>query len=227
MDSCGTDTVVISGMKERAQLVLSERQKLPREARYLLGVTGSPAAGKSTFSLQLVAAINKQAGNDVAIVVPMDGFHLSNEELDRINMRHLKGIPETFNGSAFVELIQSLKLGTDKPVFGPAFDRSIESTVENAIEVTPKHKIVVVEGNYLLIEEEPWARLQALFNEIWFLSVAMDELMPRLIDRHIKGGKDEQAALAKIGSTDLPNARLIEQCRTRADRIIDLNPTLE
>jgi pantothenate kinase len=190
--------------------------------RYLLGLVGAPAAGKSTFSAQLVAAVNKLLGREGAIVVPMDGFHYSNEELDRRGLRSVKGIPATFDAQGFVDLIKKLNVETRESIFCPLFDRSIEASIENGIEIKPEHQIIVSEGNYLLLDETPWSDLRNLFNEIWFIDSTLETLMPRLIARHKSGGRNEEETRKKIESTDLPNAKLIESTKPSADRVIQI-----
>lgn len=190
--------------------------------RYLVGVVGYPGAGKSTFAAQLVEAINHLRGFEIAVVVPMDGYHYSNEELDRRGLRPLKGIPDTFDAEGFVRLISELKACCDKSIYCPLFDRSIEASIENEIEVKGEHKIVVSEGNYFLLDREPWKQLPDLFDEIWFINSSLEIILPRLLERHKACGRDEAGTRAKIESTDFPNAKLIEGTRSRATRIIDL-----
>lgn len=193
-----------------------------KQGRFLLGLAGSPASGKSTFSAQLVAHINKTLKDDVAIVVPMDGYHYSNEELDEKGLKPLKGIPATFDAQGFVDLIKKLKSVTTKSVFAPLFDRSIEASIQNGIEIRPQHRIIVSEGNYLLLGEEPWNELHNLFDEIWYIDSTIDQLMPRLTARHKEGGRNAEETKTKMDSTDLPNARLIEATKHRASRIIQI-----
>ncbi|HEY9712728.1 MAG TPA: hypothetical protein V6C72_04625, partial [Chroococcales cyanobacterium] len=141
---------------------------------------------------------------------------------DKIGLRPLKGIPDTFDAKAFIAMIEKLKEPTGSSVFSPLFDRSIEASIADGIEVKPDVSIVVVEGNYLLLDLKPWNQLKSLFDEIWYLHVPMDVVLPRLLSRHIAGGKDEAGARAKVQSTDLPNAQLVEQYRHRATRTIML-----
>ena len=194
--------------------------KSAKSSRYLLGLVGAPAAGKSTFSAQLVEAVNKKLGQEVSVVVPMDGYHYSNEELDRRGLKALKGIPATFDAQSFVELIKKLQVESKQSVFCPLFDRSIEASIENGIEIKPQHQIIVSEGNYLLLDETPWNELRNLFDEIWFIEATIETLMPRLLARHKAGGRNEEETRAKIESTDLPNAKLIESTKQRAHRVI-------
>jgi pantothenate kinase len=193
-----------------------------KNGRYLLGLTGSPASGKSTFSAQLVAEVNAALSQNKAIVVPMDGYHYSNEELDVKGLKPLKGIPATFDAQGFVDLIRQLKTEYSKSVFAPLFDRSIEASIQNGIEVEPQHEIIVSEGNYLLLDEQPWNELRELFDEIWFIDSTVDVLIPRLTLRHKEGGRNDKETKIKMESTDLPNARLIEATKSRANRVITI-----
>lgn len=189
----------------------------------MLGIAGAPASGKSMFAASLVDAINEAAGHHVAIVVPMDGFHLSNEELKRRKLLHLKGVPETFDAQGYVNCIEELSTQLSRPIYCPLFNRVIEASVPRKIVVKPEDRIVVSEGNYLLLDQEPWNKLRNLFDEIWFLEADESEIMPRLMERHVAAGRTRQAAQEKMDSTDLPNAKLIEATKTRADRIIKLS----
>lgn len=204
-----------------AQILLQLSTK--KQGRYLLGLTGSPASGKSTFSAQLVEHINETVAPGTAIVVPMDGYHYSNETLDEKGLKPLKGIPATFDASGYVELIRMLRNESSKSVFAPLFDRSIEASIENGIEILPQHRIIVSEGNYLLMNESPWNELPELFDEIWYIDSSIDLLIPRLTARHQAGGRNAEEALAKMESTDLPNAKLIESTKSRANRIVVIN----
>ncbi|MBI2811230.1 MAG: nucleoside/nucleotide kinase family protein [Candidatus Melainabacteria bacterium] len=196
--------------------------KAAKKNRYLLGLAGSPASGKSTFSAQLVDGVNRELNKEVAVVVPMDGYHFSNEVLDEKGLRPLKGIPATFDAQGFVDLIKRLKEETDRSVFAPLFDRSIEASIENGIEIAPHHEIIVSEGNYLLLDEKPWNELRNLFDEIWFIDSTIEKLMPRLLARHKECGRNTEETKTKIDSTDLPNAILIDRTKSRAHRVIDI-----
>lgn len=200
--------------------LVKQARALPPNGRILIGIAGAPASGKSTLSAQLIEAINEKASGEIAIVVPMDGFHRSNQELKAWGIWELKGIPDSFNAGGFVELLTGLREQTDRTIGCPAFDREVEEPAENAILVKPQHKILIVEGNYLLLQSQPWNLVKPLLDEVWFIDSNIDELEPRLLERHMKGGRNEADARVKMESTDLPNARLIETTRQLADRIV-------
>ena len=190
-----------------------------RDFRLLLGIVGYPGAGKSTLAEALVRQVNLRSTRESAVVVPMDGYHYSNEKLTDMGLLPLKGIPSTFDAASFVALLKEIRANRSS-VFAPRFDRSIEASIENAIEVKPEDRLIVVEGNYLLLNEEPWLRIREILDEVWFIDTTFDVINPRLIARHRDGGKDLDAARKKVDSTDMPNARIIENTKKFADRLV-------
>ena len=190
-----------------------------RDFRLLLGIVGYPGAGKSTLAEALVSQVNARSARESAVVVPMDGYHYSNEKLTDMGLLPLKGIPSTFDAASFVALLKEIRANRSS-VFAPRFDRSIEASIENAIEVKPEDRLIVVEGNYLLLNEEPWLRIREILDEVWFIDTTFDVINPRLIARHRDGGKDLDAARKKVDSTDMPNARIIENTKKFADRLV-------
>lgn len=190
--------------------------------RFLLGLTGFPASGKTTLSLALAETINEKLQSDLAVVVPMDGFHRLNAELKAWGLWELKGIPDSFNGEAFVQLLKALREQTATAVGCPAFDRALEEPAENAILVQPRHKLIIVEGNYLLLASNPWQQVKPLLDEVWYIESSLAEIKPRLLERHMIGGRNPEQAKEKMNSTDLPNAKLIKTSKTMADQIVRL-----
>ncbi|NJO05236.1 MAG: nucleoside/nucleotide kinase family protein [Chloroflexaceae bacterium] len=191
---------------------------LPSGQRYMLGITGGPAAGKSTLATALAASVNHHMGQEVAAIVPMDGFHLTNAALDALALRSLKGIPSTFDAAGFVRLLTRLRRVPADRVTAPAFDRTHDEPTADAIAILPQHRLVLVEGNYLLLPTPPWHLVRPLLDAVWYLDVTPDETHARLVERHIAGGRSAEAARQKVMSTDLPNAHLVAQSRWRADR---------
>ncbi|HEX6122849.1 MAG TPA: nucleoside/nucleotide kinase family protein [Ktedonobacterales bacterium] len=192
--------------------------------RFLLGITGPPAAGKSRFASLLALTINQLVGWPAAIAVPMDGFHLPNAVLEARGLRALKGAPQTFDGPGFISLLERLRRDLPEPVWCPIYDRTLHEPVEHALEVPAATRIIIVEGNYLLLDTPPWNQARAHFDQIWYLDAPTSITTLRLLERHITGGRSEQEAREKIAGTDLPNARLIEQTRARADRVLQVSP---
>jgi len=183
--------------------------------RVLVGVTGPPGAGKSTVAGLLV----RRLGAD-AVAVPMDGFHLSNEELDRLGLAHRKGAPETFDAWGFMHLIRRLR-AADELVYAPLFHRAIEQAISSALPIPAGTRLVVVEGNYLLLPDEPWSLARPLFDLVAYLRVPDEIRVPRLLTRARAGGRDEAAARDWVLRNDEANARIVAASRDRADVVLD------
>jgi len=200
-----------------ANRLVNAANKADSAGRYLLGIVGPPGSGKSTLALALVETVNHRLQEDLCVVVPMDGFHLPNSVLNQRGLRSLKGIPETFDAASFVRLLEQLKIIPRQIVSCPNFERAIDEPVEDAITISALQRIVIVEGNYLLLDTPPWNGIAKLLDESWYLSVERDVLKQRLLQRHIEGGKTRAQAEEKILSTDFPNAELIEKTRDYAN----------
>jgi pantothenate kinase len=183
--------------------------------RRLLGIVGGPGAGKSTLAEQLVAAL----GPDAALV-PMDGFHLANDELDRLGIRDRKGAIDTFDAAGFVTLLRRLRTGDEPAVYAPLFRRDLEEAIAGSIRVPASTPLVVTEGNYLLVEDGEWSAVRGLLDEAWFLEPADHVRLQRLVTRHVAFGRDQTTAEARARGSDQVNAELIATTRGRADLVI-------
>lgn len=184
--------------------------------RRLLGLVGAPGAGKSTLAQALLDALG-----DVAQVVPMDGFHLANVELARLGRAGRKGAPDTFDAAGYVALLRRLREPrAGEIVYAPAFRREIEEPIAGAIAVLPQTRLVITEGNYLLLDEGPWAEVAGLLDECWYVDVDDGLRRQRLVERHMRFGRSAQAAAAWVEQTDEPNARRIAATRVRAAAVL-------
>lgn len=186
-----------------------------RRERVIIGITGSPAAGKSTLAEQLVAEL----GHD-AVWVPLDGFHLANSILDALDRRSRKGAPDTFDAPGYVNALQRIRQDGDHPVYLPCFHREIEESFAGEIAVTPQHRVVITEGNYLLLDAEPWSQISSLCDEVWFCEVDAVERERRLIGRHHGHGRSLADAQDWARRVDEPNADLVQATRVHAQVII-------
>ncbi|MFB0620201.1 nucleoside/nucleotide kinase family protein [Streptomyces sp. AGS-58] len=204
--------------------LLRRARALPRGGgRALLGIAGSPGAGKTTLAARLVDALNG-GGPPWAVHVPMDGFHLADAELDRLGRRDRKGAPDTFDPAGYAALLRRLREETGEVVYAPAFERVLEQPLAGAIPVPPAARLVVTEGNYLLVREGAWGRVRACLDEVWFCETDEDERVRRLIARHEEFGKDHAAAVAWVRGTDQRNADLVAATRERADLVLPATP---
>ena len=185
-------------------------------SRYLFGVAGGPGSGKSTIAAHLADELD-------GVVVPMDGFHLSNAALDALNLRAFKGSVETFDADAFVALIERLR-DNSADVLAPAFDRRADSTVPDAICIGRDERIVIVEGNYLLHDRDPWARVRHLVDRTGYVDTTDGVRVRRLVRRHVRSGRSVQEAREFVRTSDERNARLIAAGRDRADLVIASSP---
>ncbi|TFB71863.1 nucleoside/nucleotide kinase family protein [Cryobacterium glaciale] len=190
---------------------------LPERGRIVVGIAGSPGAGKTTLAMNVAARINELLGSaETAVHLPMDGFHLANATLDRLGRHDRKGAIDTFDGWGFVALLRRLLVETDHTVYAPSFDRRVDEGIAAEIAVQPSARVVMVEGNYLLADTEPWREIAGLLAEAWFCETSEAERLRRLVDRHERHGRNPEAALAWAESVDGKNALLIEATRARA-----------
>jgi pantothenate kinase len=185
-----------------------------RPGRALLGIAGAPGAGKSSLATRLVADV------DGAVLVPMDGFHRTTADLEARGWVAERGTPRTFDAEAYVALLRTLRAGG--AARAPAFDRDREEPVPEAILVPADARLVVTEGNYLLLDQPPWLHVHELLDEVWFLEVPEQLRIERLVARHVRYGREPAAAWQRATSgSDAANARLVAGTRSRADLIVD------
>jgi pantothenate kinase len=204
-----------------AHLLAREAVELVEDgSRAILGIAGSPGAGKSTLVDLLVTRIRAAEGDDWVAYVPMDGFHLADAQLDRIGARGRKGAPDTFDVAGYAHLLERVKREVDEPVYVPGFDRTLEQPVAAALVVLPSARLVVTEGNYLLLDDPDWARARHAMDAVWFVTSDESKRIARLIARHIEFGKTPDEARAWVETTDQRNAELVAGTAGKADRVI-------
>ena len=202
-------------MSEIASIAAAIFKRAAGAQRFVVAIAGPPGSGKSTLAQRL----NVVLPEDASAVVPMDGFHFDDTVLDSRGLRPRKGAPETFDYAGFAALLKRIRAG-EPEVAVPVFDRSMELSRAGASIIGSGVKFVLVEGNYLLLDEEPWSALSGLFDFSIFVDVSRGELERRLLERWRGHGKSDEDARAWIASNDLPNIERVLARRRRADLVI-------
>jgi pantothenate kinase len=191
-----------------------------QRGRFVLGITGPPGAGKSTLAGALAAFVADRRGVGAAVVAPLDGFHLSNETLDSLGLRSVKGAPQTFDGAGFVGSLRRVRDEPRATILWPDFNRAAEETVPDAIPIAPETRLVITEGNYLLLDEPQWREVRGLLDRVWYVDAPREILRRRLIDRQVANGRSRDDAIRHVDRSDLRNAELVATTRQLADEII-------
>jgi pantothenate kinase len=203
----------VAGLLDRAVALLDQ------PGRSVLGIAGAPASGKSTLAALLLVELERQ--RPAAVVgVGMDAFHIGHRVLLRHGMTDVKGAPETFDAVGFIHLLHRIRteIGT---VYAPEFDRDIEDSLAHVVEVGPEIRLVISEGNYLLLDTPPWDRVRPLLDEAWFVHLADDERRRRMVARHQRHGHDLQSAQARTFGNDERNAQLVNAAPNNPDLWIE------
>ena len=197
---------------------------LAEDRRAVLGIAGSPGAGKSTLVERLIARIGERKGSGWVAHVPMDGFHLADEQLRRIGALGRKGAPDTFDAVGYAHLLERVAAETDAPVYAPGFDRTVEQPLAAALVVLPTARLVITEGNYLLLEHPAWLQARRAMDRVWFVDSEEALRVERLVARHVEFGKSPDAAHSWVAATDQPNADLVSPTAATADVVIMNGP---
>lgn len=189
--------------------------------RRIVGIAACPGAGKSTLAERLRAGLG-----DAVATVPMDGFHLANSELARLGLASRKGSPPSFDVDGFVALLERLRHhdAPDSPlIYAPEFRRDLEESIAGALPIAPQHRLLIVEGNYLLLQDGGWERVRPQLDACWYLAVDDTLRRERLLARHMHHGRTREAALAWMAGNDDLNAALVAAQAHRADAWLHLD----
>lgn len=200
------------------ELVNRARSLMSQGARSLLGITGTPGAGKSVLCAAMIDAL----GGD-AVLVGMDGFHFANDELVRLGRAERKGAFDTFDVDGYVALLDRLRHQQSGTVYAPVFDRGIDEPLGSAIPVAADVPLVITEGNYLLLQDGGWATVRSCLDEVWFLDVEPPVREQRLVLRRQSFGHAPAAARAWVTAVDERNADVVAATRDRADLLVHLS----
>ncbi len=183
--------------------------------RVLLGLTGPPGAGKSHVAALLTAAV------EGSVVVGMDGYHLAHSVLTARGMVERKGAVDTFDGAGYVALLRRIRTGEPGTIWAPEFRRDVEDAIAGAVAVPPDSPLVVTEGNYLLVDDEPWRQVRGLCDEIWYVDQPEPVRIERLVARHVRYGRSANDARRRATEgSDGANAELVRGTRDRATLVV-------
>ncbi|KAL2507787.1 P-loop containing nucleoside triphosphate hydrolase superfamily protein [Forsythia ovata] len=202
--------------------------------KHIVGLAGPPGAGKSTLASEVACRVNKLWPQkscsfdsqvetlEVAVVLPMDGFHLYRHQLDAMEdpkeAHARRGAPWTFDSKLLLRCLTTLR--NQGSVYAPSFDHGVGDPVEDDIFVNLQHKVVIVEGNYLFLDEGVWKDISSIFDEKWFIDLDIEKAMQRVLSRHISTGKPPEVAKWRIDYNDRSNAELIIKSKKNADLVI-------
>lgn len=187
--------------------------------RVICAVAGAPGSGKSTLAEWLVAALDAREPGCAALL-PMDGFHYDDLHLVPAGLRPRKGAPETFDVGGLRHMLARLRARDEETVAVPVFDRDIEIARAGARLIPRDVRIVVAEGNYLLLDRAPWDSLRPMFDVTAMIEVPEAVLRARLTARWAHHGLSPAEIAAKLEENDLPNGRLVASASVRADVVL-------
>ena len=204
-----------------ASNAISELRHSNRQ-RYLIGITGQPGAGKSTLVEALVRTCSETLGPQRVFGLPMDGFHLTNQELLDAGLSDRKGAPATFDAEKFAAALEDLAAPT-KIVTWPAYSRVSHEPIPNAIAVPQTAELIFVEGNYLLLQSPPWSRLKLLLGSVWYVAADPQTIRERLLKRQLDAGRSPSEAEAHVLGSDMKNAHQVAETESFADRIVSIS----
>ncbi|MDE3028368.1 MAG: nucleoside triphosphate hydrolase [Paracoccaceae bacterium] len=181
---------------------------LPRDARMIVALAGAPGSGKSHMAEALCEAINR-ATPGLAAVLPMDGYHYDDAILHQLGRHARKGAPDTFDVAGLHQMLLRLRVNAEPDIAVPVFDRALEISRASARLIPQSVGIILCEGNYLLLDQAPWAALAPAFDLTVLIDVPEATLRDRLTRRWQGYGLNEAQIRAKLEDNDLPNGRFL------------------
>jgi len=202
-------------MSEIATIAATIFKRASGAQRFIVAIAGPPGSGKST----LAASLHEVLPEGASVVVPMDGFHFDDAVLDQRDLRKRKGAPETFDFAGFDALLKRIRAG-EPEIAIPVFDRTMELSRAGAAVIGAEYKFILVEGNYLLLDEQPWSGLRERFDFTIFIDVPRVELERRLLERWREHGRPDAEARAWVADNDMPNVDRVLRHRANADLVV-------
>lgn len=208
-------------MKTQVKTIIDAiRQRKRNGARLIIAIAGAPGAGKSTLAEALLAALNTDNPARAAIL-PMDGFHLDNAILKHRGLFEWKGAPETFDSDGFASVLARIRRG-DKDVIVPGFDRELDISHAGARLIRAACEIIIVEGNYLLLDRPEWRQSAGNYDLTLLLDVPMAILEQRLIQRWLDHGLAPETAASRARGNDTANANIAIDGSVAADMTLTM-----
>jgi pantothenate kinase len=202
------------GFEELVRLIAKSNGR-----RRIVAIAGAPGSGKSTLAERLVARLNEGAEGSAALL-PMDGYHYDDCILIERGSRSRKGAPETFDVLGLLHMLDRLKRNHEDEIAVPVFDRDLEISRAGARTIPRAVRALIVEGNYLLLDQAPWSRLRAMFDMTVAVDAPEDILRQRLIERWQGYGLTSQEIKAKVEGNDLRNGRYVLSKSRPADYVL-------
>ena len=193
--------------------------ELDASRRVVVAIAGAPGSGKSTLAERWVSRLN-EATPGTAALLPMDGYHYDDSILVERGLRARKGAPETFDVLGLLHMLDRLKRNQEDEIAVPVFDRDLEISRAGARLIPRAIRALIVEGNYLLLDQHPWSGLHAMFDLTVAVETSEDILMQRLVDRWRGYGLSPAEIEAKVERNDLPNGRYVMTKSKPADFVL-------
>jgi pantothenate kinase len=190
--------------------------------RVILGLAGPPGAGKSTLAVAIVSHAQARMGEDWAAYLPMDGYHLSNAQLERLGLLDRKGAPATFDADGYAAMLSRVASDDDRDIYVPDYDRALHEPIAARHLVPAAARLVVTEGNYLAVDEARWRAARSWIGHLWYVDAEDALREERLVARQLRGGRGEPAARDWVARSDRPNGELVKRSRDNADLVISL-----
>ena len=216
--------------------------------RLLVAIAGPPGSGKSTIAARVVQILNSSKGTPtdstslilpadhnetvLAVAISMDGFHLTRRQLDSLadptKAYARRGAPWTFDVNGVLTFVRSLRKSASIPMQGrpvvlaPSFDHAVKDPVENDISILPEASIVIIEGNYLLLDENDWRDISKLVDFRIFVDVDADSARKRVASRHVQAGIERtlENGMRRFDANDGLNGDLIRRKLVDCDLVV-------
>jgi pantothenate kinase len=189
--------------------------------RVILGLAGPPGAGKSTLAAAIVSYARSLRGDDWAAVLPMDGYHLSNAQLERLGLLDRKGAPATFDADGYAAMLARVAADDGGDIYAPDYDRVVHhEPIAARLLIPGTARLVVTEGNYLALDDPRWRAARGHIDHLWYVEAGDELRESRLLERQLAGGRDERAAHDWVARSDRPNGELVKASKAAADRLV-------